>query len=157
MVYMLAYAVLVVGTFAVVSLVARHGDTRTDLDSFRGLGRRHAALALALTVLLVAQAGVPFTSGFIAKFGVIGAAVDESSYALAIVAMLSTVIAAFIYLRIMVSAWIQEAPADDDTSNVSIPLGSGLAITAAVVFTLVVGLFPEWLLDVADSTVQFAR
>ena len=157
MVYMLAYAVLVVGTFAVVSLVARRGDPRTDLDSFRGLGQRHAALALALTVLLVAQAGVPFTSGFIAKFGVIGAAVDESSYALAIVAMLSTVIAAFLYLRIMVSAWIQDAPADDDTSNVSIPFGSGLAITAAVVFTLVVGLFPEWLLDVADSTVQFAR
>ena len=108
-------------------------------------------------MLLVAQAGVPFTSGFIAKFGVIGAAVDESSYALAIIAMLSTVIAAFLYLRIMVSAWIQDAPADDDTSSVSIPFGSGLAITAAVGFTLVVGLFPEWLLDVADSTVQFAR
>ena len=89
MVYLLAYAVLVVGTFGVVSLVARRGDARTDLDSFRGLGQRHAALALALTVLLVAQAGVPFTSGFIAKFGVIGAAVDESSYALAIIAMLA--------------------------------------------------------------------
>ena len=122
MVYMLAYAVLVVGTFAVVSLVARRGDARTDLDSFRGLGQRHAALAVALTVLLVAQAGVPFTSGFIAKFGVIGAAVDESSYALAIIAMLSTVIAAFLYLRIMVSAWIQDAPADDDTSNVADPV-----------------------------------
>jgi NADH-quinone oxidoreductase subunit N len=157
MVYLMAYAVLVVGTFAVVSLVARHGDTRTDLDSFRGLGHRHMALAVALTVLLVAQAGVPFTSGFIAKFGVIGAAVDESSYALAIIAMLSTVIAAFLYLRIMVSAWIQEAPAGDDTASVPIPFSTGLAITAAVVFTLVVGLYPEWLLDVADSTVQFAR
>jgi NADH-quinone oxidoreductase subunit N len=107
--------------------------------------------------LLVAQAGVPFTSGFIAKFGVIGAAVDESSYTLAIVAMLSTVIAAYLYLRIMVSSWIQEAPADDDTSAVAIPFGSGVAIVAAVGFTLVVGLFPEWLLDVADQTVQFAR
>jgi NADH-quinone oxidoreductase subunit N len=108
-------------------------------------------------VLLVAQAGVPFTSGFIAKFGVIGAAVDESSYALAIIAMLSTVIAAFLYLRIMVSAWIQDAPAEDDTASVPIPFSTGLAITAAVVFTLVVGLYPEWLLDMADSTVQFAR
>ena len=157
MVYLMAYAVLVVGTFAVVSLVARHGDARTDLDSFRGLGHRHMALAVALTVLLVAQAGVPFTSGFIAKFGVIGAAVDESSYALAIIAMLSTVIAAFLYLRIMVDAWIQDAPAGDDTASVPIPFSTGLAITAAVVFTLVVGLYPEWLLDVADSTVQFAR
>jgi NADH-quinone oxidoreductase subunit N len=71
--------------------------------------------------------------------------------------MLSTVIAAFLYLRIMVSAWIQDAPAGDDTSSVSIPLSTGLAIAAAVIFTLVVGLYPEWLLDVADSTVQFAR
>ena len=86
------------------------GDDRTDLDSFRGLGKRQPALALALTVFLVAQAGVPFTSGFIAKFGVISAAVDEESYALAIIAMLASVIAAFLYLRIMVSAWILEPP-----------------------------------------------
>lgn len=156
MVYMLTYAVLVVGTFAVVSLVARQGDTRTDLDSYRGLGRRHPALALALTVFLVAQAGVPFTSGFIAKFNVIGAAVDVSSYALAIVAMLSTVIAAFLYLRIMVSTWIQDDPTDGGPA-VPIPLSSGTAIVAAVAFTLLVGVFPEWLLDIADSTVQFAR
>ena len=100
---------------------------------------------------------MPFTSGFIAKFGVIGAAVDESSYALAIIAMLSTVIAAFLYLRIIVSAWIQDAPAGDDTSEVTVPFSSGLAIAAAVAFTIAVGVFPEWLLDIADSTVQFAR
>jgi NADH-quinone oxidoreductase subunit N len=157
MVYLLAYAVLVVGTFAIVSLVARHGDRRTDLDSFRGLGQRHPAIAIALTLFLVAQAGVPFTSGFIAKFGVIGAAVDESSYALAILAMITAVIAAFLYLRIMVSAWIQDAPAGDDTSTVTVPFASGTAIAAAAAFTLVVGLFPEWLLDLADTTVQFAR
>jgi NADH-quinone oxidoreductase subunit N len=156
MVYMITYAVLIVGTFAVVSLVARQGDVHTDLDSYRGLGHRRPALALAFTIFLVAQAGVPFTSGFIAKFGVIGAAVDVSSYPLAIVAMLSTVIAAFLYLRIMVSTWIQDDPPDGGPA-MSIPPSTGLAIIAAVAFTLVVGLYPEWLLDLADSTVQFAR
>ena len=63
LVYLLAYAVLVIGTFAVVTLVARTGDGDTDLDSFRGLGQTRPALALALTVFLVAQAGVPLTSG----------------------------------------------------------------------------------------------
>lgn len=158
MVYLLAYAVLVVGTFGVVSLVARKGDAATDLDSFRGLGAHHPALALALTVLLVAQAGVPFTSGFIAKFGVISAAVDERSYILAVGAMLASVIAAFLYLRIMVSAWVQEAPADGEGATaVSIPFSSGLAIGAAVAFTLLVGVVPGWLLDAADATVRFAR
>ena len=71
--YLLAYAVIVAGTFGVVALVARTGDGATDLDSFRGLGHRHPALSLGLTVFLLAQAGVPFTSGFIAKFGVIAA------------------------------------------------------------------------------------
>ncbi len=162
MVYLLAYAVLVVGTFGVVSLVARTGDPvmgegATDLDAFRGLGGRHPALALALTVLLVAQAGVPFTSGFIAKFGVISAAVDEESYVLAVIAMLASVIAAFLYLRIMVSTWILDAPADDGREQVAIPFSSGVAIATAVAFTLLVGIVPGWLLDAADVTVTFAR
>jgi NADH-quinone oxidoreductase subunit N len=156
LVYLLAYAILVVGTFAVVGLVAGRGDEATDLNAFRGLSRRRPAVALALTILLVAQAGVPFTSGFIAKFGVIEASVDEESYLLAVVAMVSTVIAAFIYLRIIVASWMSD---DDDEAPqpLAVPLSSGLAIAAAVGFTLAVGLFPEWLLSAAEATTQFAR
>jgi NADH-quinone oxidoreductase subunit N len=149
--------VLVIGTFAIVTLVARTGDGQTDLDAFRGLGRARPPIALALTILLVAQAGVPFTSGFIAKFGVIRAAVDERSYALAIAAMLTSVVAAFLYLRIMVSTWLDAPEEGDGREPVRLPFGSGLAITAAVGFTLVVGFFPNWLLDAADATNQFAR
>jgi NADH-quinone oxidoreductase subunit N len=155
-VYLLTYAVMAAGTFAIVALVARRGDRNTSLDAFRGLGAQRPLLAVALTVFLVAQAGVPFTSGFIGKFGVIRAGVDEQSYALAIIAMISSVIAAFLYLRIMVSAWMAD-PADDAEAPVRVPLASGLAITAAVVFTLVVGIFPEWLLEAAEQTTEFAR
>jgi NADH-quinone oxidoreductase subunit N len=157
LVYLLVYTVLVIGTFAVVTLVARTGDGATDLDSFRGLARMRPALAVGLTVLLVAQAGVPFTSGFIAKFGVIRAAVDEHSYALALAAMLTSVVAAFLYLRIMVSTWIDPSDGTDDREPVRVPFGTGLAIAATVGFTLVVGFFPNWLLDAAESTTQFAR
>src|SRR6185295_10348191 len=75
--YLLLYSVLVVGTFAVVTMVARTGDGNTDLAAFRGLGKSHPVLSLAMTVLLLAQAGVPLTSGFVAKFAVIEAAVEE--------------------------------------------------------------------------------
>jgi NADH-quinone oxidoreductase subunit N len=71
-----------------------------------------------MTVLLLAQAGVPLTSGFVAKFGVIQAAVEVHSYALAIIAMVASVIAAFLYLRIMVSMWITEPESDRRRSRV---------------------------------------
>ncbi len=157
LVYLLAYAVLVVGTFAIVALVAGRGDENTGLDAFRGLSAQRPTLAVALTIFLVAQAGVPFTSGFIAKFGVIRASVDEQSYMLAVIAMVSSVIAAFIYLRIIVASWMAE-PADGEArERIRVPLSSGVAITAAAVFTIAVGLFPEWLLSAAEATTQFAR
>jgi NADH-quinone oxidoreductase subunit N len=152
--YMLLYAVLVVGSFAVVSAVARTGDAETSLAGFRGLGKSHPLLALGMTVLLLAQAGVPLTSGFIAKFGVIQAAVEERSYAIAIIAMVSAVIAAFLYLRIMVSMWITEPEAEDEArERVRVPLATGLAVGVAVAFTLFVGLVPGWAIDAArDAT-----
>ena len=111
--YTLIYAVLVMGTFGVVTAVSRTGDGATDLGAFRGLGRSKPLLALGMTALLLAQAGVPLTSGFIAKFGVISAAVEEHSYAVAIIAMVAAVIAAFLYLRIMISMWVAEPQAGE--------------------------------------------
>ena len=147
MFYLLTYAVLVSGTFAVVTLVGRTGDAAHDLGSYEGLGKRRPILALILTVFLLAQAGVPLTSGFVAKFGVIAAASDTHSYALAVVAMLAAVIAAFLYLRIIVSMFLEEGDAPGEA--VALPLGTALAVGASALFTLWVGFFPGWLLRVA--------
>lgn len=147
--YSLIYAVLVLGTFSVITAVGRTGDAATDLAGFRGLGRSRPALALAMTVLLLAQAGVPLTSGFVAKFGVIEAAVEEHSYAMALIAMLAAVIAAYLYLRIMISMWITDPEAGDETREaVRVPLLLGVALTLSVVFTLVVGFYPTPLIDI---------
>ena len=100
--YLLAYTFLIVGSFAVVTVVGRSGDARHGLDSYRGLAKSRPLLAVSLTVFLLAQAGVPFTSGFLAKFYVISAAVDRDSYALAVIAMLAAVVATFFYLRLIV-------------------------------------------------------
>jgi NADH-quinone oxidoreductase subunit N len=103
--------------------------------------------------LLLAQAGVPLTSGFIAKFGVIAAAVEERSYVIAVVAMVSAVIAAFLYLRIMVSMWLgnTDDAADGEAAPIRAPFAAGLAIVAAVAFTIVVGIVPGWLIDAAND------
>ena len=153
--YLILYSVLVIGSFAVVTLVARSSAGDSSLDSFTGLARRRPMLALALTVFLLAQAGVPFTTGFIAKFGVIQAAVEVDSYAIAIIAMVAAVVAAFLYLRIMITMWTAD-PADD-APPVAIPFSTCVAIAAALAFTIVVGIFPGWLIDAADTVTAYAR
>ena len=104
--YLLAYTVMVAGTFGVVTIVAGTGDGRHDLADYRGLSQRAPIVAGLMSILLFAQAGVPFTSGFFAKFRVIAAAAQEESYVLAGVAMLAAVVAAVLYLRIVVSMFL---------------------------------------------------
>jgi NADH-quinone oxidoreductase subunit N len=147
-VYMMIYSVLVIGSFTVVSLVTRSGDARSDLAAFRGLGAQRPALALAMTVFLLAQAGVPVTSGFIAKFGVIKSAVVNDSYAIAIIAMVASVIAAFLYLKIMISMWLSDdADGAAPKESVEVPWSAATVIAGAAAFTLVVGVWPNWLID----------
>jgi NADH-quinone oxidoreductase subunit N len=100
--YLFAYVFMVVGTFTLVTLVGGRGDSRHDLEFYRGLSSRNPVLALLMAVFLMAQAGIPFTTGFLAKFYVISAAVNSGAYPLALIAMIAAVIAAFFYLRVII-------------------------------------------------------
>ena len=101
--YLFTYMFLVIGTFAVITVVAGPGDTRSKITDYRGLAKRQPLLALAFAVLLLGQAGAPFTTGFLAKLGVIEASVADQGYGLAVVAMASAAVAAFFYLRLAVT------------------------------------------------------
>ena len=152
--YLLAYAVMVLGTFGVVTLVSRAHDGDQSLEAFRGLSRSRPVLALALTIFLLAQAGVPLTTGFVAKFGVIAAAVDAQSYVLAVIAMLASVIAAFLYLRIIVSMYLADPQGDEEQQpEVRVPFSAGLGLALTLGFTVVVGFLPWWLVDYARDAV----
>jgi NADH-quinone oxidoreductase subunit N len=152
--YLLLYSVLTIGSFAVVALVARSNGGDTSLDAFKGLAQRRPTIAVALTVFLLAQAGVPLTSGFVAKWGVIQAAVEEESYAIAIIAMVAAVVAAFLYLRIMVSTWLESGA--ESTEQEAVPFSTGLAVFSAAAFTLLIGVWPGWLLDAAENVTTYA-
>ncbi len=106
--YLLTYSFLVIGTFAVITVIGGTGDANHQIEAYRGLARRSPLLALCLVVLLVAQAGIPFTTGFLAKFYVIAAAVAQGQYVIAVIAMVSAVIAAFFYLRVVVVMYTPE-------------------------------------------------
>jgi NADH-quinone oxidoreductase subunit N len=103
--YLLSYAFMIMGSFTVVAMVGATSGGDHDLSHYRGLARREPLLALLFALLLVAQAGVPLTTGFSAKFDVIVAAVDARNYALAILAMVAAVIVAFFYLRLVVAMY----------------------------------------------------
>ena len=99
--YVFVYAFLVLGSFAVITIVGGRGDRDHAIESYRGLGRSQPMLALAFAILLLAQAGAPFTTGFLGKLYVVEAAVRAHSYALAVVAMLTGAVAAAFYLRVV--------------------------------------------------------
>jgi NADH-quinone oxidoreductase subunit N len=147
--YLLSYTFLIVGSFAVVTIVGRKGDAAHSLDSYRALSARRPGLAVVFTVLLLAQAGVPLTAGFFAKFYVIAAAVRSHSYALAIIAMLAAVISFFFYLRIIVLMFMTTADEAEPVRRIRIPVGAGIALGAAVAFTMIVGIVPSAVADFA--------
>ena len=155
--YLAAYTFMVVGSFGVVTLVSRRGDSLTKLDDYRGLSRREPLLAFMFAIFLFAQAGVPLTSGFFAKFYVLTAAINAHSWPLAITAMISAVIAAFLYLRITVSMYMsddeEEAEIPVGGRRLPIPFGAGLALAVSFVVTLFIGFLPGSLADTSHDAI----
>jgi NADH-quinone oxidoreductase subunit N len=150
--YLAAYTFMVAGSFGVVTLVSRRGDSHTALDDYKGLAKREPLLAFVFTVFLLAQAGVPLTSGFFAKFYVLAAAIDAGYWHLGVIAMLSAVIAAFLYLRIVVTMYMSDEVEDEQTEaaelaargpRLPIPFGAKIALGLAFIATLVFGFLPE--------------
>jgi NADH-quinone oxidoreductase subunit N len=148
-----AYTFMVAGSFGIATVVGGRGDGRHNLADYRGLARAQPLLAFCFTVLLLAQAGVPLTAGFFAKFYVLEAAVEAGSWPLALVAMISAVIAAFLYLRIIVSMYMadpDEATAERE-ARLHVPVSAAIGLVLAVAFTLVVGIFPSRVADLSND------
>ncbi|HEX2576038.1 MAG TPA: NADH-quinone oxidoreductase subunit N [Aquihabitans sp.] len=153
--YLAVYTFMVAGSFGVATIVGRSGDNAHALTDYRGLARRSPLLAFAFLVFLLAQAGVPFTAGFWAKFFVLGAAVDAGSFPLALVAMVSAVISTFVYLRIILTMYGEDP--DHDAPRLPVPAGAKVALVVSVLATIGLGLVPGPLNDAARTAVTSDR
>lgn len=149
--YVATYTFLVAGTFGALSIVVEKGDENFGFEVFNGLARRRPLLGFSLLVFLLAQAGIPLTSGFFAKFGVIAAAVDAQSYWVAAVAMLAAVVAAYLYLRILIAMFLSDP--DEDTGGIVVPPTVAVVLAVSVIVTLVFGIFPGLLDGVAQDAI----
>jgi NADH-quinone oxidoreductase subunit N len=110
--YLFAYTFMTLGSFAIVAVLGREGDGDHDLTRYRGLASRQPLVALAFAVLLLAQAGAPFTTGLWAKLQVVAATVSVGSVPLGVIAMVTAVIAGYFYLRLAVLMYAGTAHGD---------------------------------------------
>ncbi|MFF0746409.1 NADH-quinone oxidoreductase subunit NuoN [Streptomyces sp. NPDC004111] len=154
--YLLAYSFVTIGAFAVVTLVRDAGGEATHLSKWAGLGRRSPLVAAVFAVFLLAFAGIPLTSGFSGKFAVFKAAAEGGAGVLVVVGVLSSAIAAFFYIRVIVLMFFSEPKADGPTVAVPSPL-TMTAIGLGVAVTLVLGVAPQYFLDLAGQAGMFVR
>jgi NADH-quinone oxidoreductase subunit N len=146
--YLAVYAVQLVGAYAVVSVVSGPSSAGSALSRYSGLGKRQPFLALGLTVLLLGMAGIPLTSGFVAKFGVFQEAWRAGFGWLVVVALLASVVSFFIYLRVIVAMYMGDA-GDEVATPLGFPVRAVLMVAMAV--TLIFGLLPAPLLRLAAN------
>ncbi|MDP6894096.1 MAG: NADH-quinone oxidoreductase subunit N [Acidimicrobiales bacterium] len=138
--YLGVYTFLASGSFAIATVVGGEGDSNHNLDAYKGLAKRNPALAALFTILLLGQAGIPFTGGFIAKLGVISSAVDTKFYFLAGVAMVSAAVAAYIYLRIIMTMYSEID--ESGIEEIYVPKGVWIVTLLSSAVVMVTGFIP---------------
>jgi NADH-quinone oxidoreductase subunit N len=150
--YLIAYAFMNIGAFAVVIMLEKQGEMDADGRRLRGLSKREPVLALVMAVFMFSLAGVPPFAGFFAKFFVFSAAVQGGWSWLAAIAMINSAISAYYYLRITVSMYFGEPDEETVTTPVrSTPASIGMYI--ALAFTILLGIFPMLWFNLLQSGV----
>jgi NADH-quinone oxidoreductase subunit N len=142
--YLFAYTFMVIGSFAVVTALSRQGDADLPIGGLRGLAARRPVMGSLFVLFLLAQAGIPLTSGFVAKLDVFSATAKAGDYVLVVVGTVATVIAAFAYLRVALAIASPtsdgELPERASSRRVDVGTWIVLAVTAGV--TIVLGIVP---------------
>ena len=154
--YLVAYGFATLGAFGVVSIVRDSSGEATHLSQYAGLGKRSPVVASVFALFLLAFAGIPLTSGFTGKFGVFSAAVAGGATPVVIVAVFASVISAFFYARIIVLMFFAE-PAEDGPRVVLPSAYTSLALAIGVAVTIVLGVLPQPVLNLAQQAGIFLR
>ena len=146
--YVIAYAIMTVGSFGLVSLLSREGGEVEDIPQFNGLASRRPGLAAALTVFMASLAGIPPTAGFMGKLLIFREAIRFDYTWLALIGIATSMLSAYYYLKIVVAMYMREPEKGEEFALSSDRWGAGLALAAAAAGTILIGLLPsrfiEW-------------
>ena len=154
--YLATYGFTTIASFAVVGLVRDSAGEATHLARWAGLGKRSPVVAGTFAVLLFALAGIPLTSGFMAKFAVFKAAVQGGATVLVVIGVVASAVTAFFYARVVVLMFFQDPVEDGPT--VAVPSAyTAVTIAVGLAVTIVLGVLPQPLLDLAGKAALFLR
>ncbi len=150
LVYLAVYLFMTVGAFACILAMQGKDGMHEDIGSLSGLAKNNLPMAFVLAMILFSMAGIPPLAGFFAKFYVFAAAIDAKLYALAVVGVLASVVAAYYYLRVVKVMFF------DDAQEAFLPVerGTGLVMTISGLFVLLFVLLPEPLINAAKTAAQ---
>ena len=152
--YVLAYSVTNLGAFGVMAALSTADREFDDIREFNGLWHRRPGMAGLMTVFLLSLGGFPPLAGFIAKWYVFAAAMQTGHYALAIVGVLSSVVAVFYYLRIVVAMYMAEERAEGHAAALPrLPALAFAGLGLALVGVLYLGILPTWAIDAARASI----
>jgi len=149
--YLLAYAVSNIGALGIVALLGTAENQHDELRDFAGLWRSRPALAGLMTIFLLSLGGIPPTAGFIGKWYIFSAAVQEGHYWLAVIGVLTSVISVFFYLRIVVMMYMTEGT---EILRPRVPAAAMTALALAVIAVFYLGILPTRVLDLALESIS---
>ena len=145
--YMLSYAFMTFGVFGIVIILGRKGEENLEIKNYSGLAYKHPVIALSMTIFLLSLAGLPPFAGFVAKFYLFSAAIQEGLLTLVIIAVLNSAISFYYYLKVVVFMYMKEPEAEFKISLTPITL---FVVFIGVVGTINLGIFPNSIITLAS-------
>jgi NADH-quinone oxidoreductase subunit N len=150
-VYLAVYAIMNLGAFIILSILASRGDSMLNLHDLSGVSQRNPWLAFSMAVFLFSMAGIPPTAGFAAKYFVFYSAIQAGEIPLVVIGVLCSAVSVYYYLRVLVYMYMRDPVANQPASRVS--LWSGFAVATMVILTLQIGILPARIVDVAKKAI----
>ena len=156
MFYLAAYSLMNIGAFAAVSHLSGRGERYQNIEDFSGLGQKQPLTAAMLSIFLLSLIGVPLTGGFFGKFYIFKAALESHLVWLTVLGLLTSAVAAYYYLRILVMMYMREPCEAVENAE---PLSPGLraALILPALGTLLLGIFPGWVLAFAEKSAALVK
>ena len=151
--YMLSYTFMNIGAFAVIILIGKKGEKNGNVSDFAGLGFKKPVLAVIFSIFLFSLAGMPPTAGFIGKFYLFSAAIKSGYIWLAVIGVLNSAASLYYYLRVMVYMYMKDPNEEFEWAGATPAIAVCLAV--AVGATLLLGVVPGTVLELAQKAVQF--
>ena len=142
--YMLSYAFTTFGAFGIIILLGRKGEENLELENYSGLAYKHPLMALSMTVFLLSLGGLPPFAGFVAKFYIFSAAIEEGFVTLVIIAVLNSAISFYYYLKVVVFMYMKEPAGEFQISLTPMTL---FVVILGLIGTIQLGIFPDTIIS----------